>query len=69
MQHQVGAQRQGRCSTGVAKVLSTMVSRPLPRAMADTAWMSTSRRLGLAGVSKYTARVLGPMAAATVSGA
>lgn len=36
--------------------------------MADTAWMSTSRRLGLAGVSKYTARVLGPMAAATVSG-
>jgi hypothetical protein len=36
--------------------------------MADTAAMSTSRMLGLAGDSKNTTRVAGPMAASRLAG-
>ena len=56
----------GFWSTGVAKVLSTRTGRP--SAAATTAAMSTSSRVGFAGVSSTTRQVSGRTASATSSG-
>ena len=58
--------RKGCWRTGLAKVLST--SSGTPSAAAATRAMSTSSRLGLAGVSRITRPVSGRSAAWTPSG-
>ena len=65
---EIGAGRIGRCSAGVAKVLSTKSRAPVARASLTTARMSMISRLGFAGVSKKTIFVLAPSAARNSAG-
>ena len=58
----------GRCSTGLAKVLSTATSAPAPCTSSLTASRSTMRRSGLVGDSSQTRRVRSVIAAAIASG-
>ena len=52
----------GFCISGVANTLSTITSAPPACAISETAAISTRSSVGLAGVSKKNARVLGRMA-------
>ena len=54
---------KGRCSTGVAKQLSTASKAPAPWARSASAAMSHRSVSGLVGVSANSRRVLGRMAA------
>jgi len=56
---------RGRCSIGVANVLSTRTRAPCSCAIRATAAMSVSTIVGLAGVSTKTTLVSGVMAAST----
>jgi hypothetical protein len=57
----------GRCSTGVAKVLSQPTTALRARASFTTAAMSVSLSVGFDGVSIHTRRVDGRIAASTLS--
>jgi len=58
----------GRCSAGLAKVLSTASRAPCRCAIAATAAMSVIRITGFVGVSTNSSFVVGRMAASTSSG-
>ena len=52
----------GRCSSGVAKVLSTTTTRPRACAAAHTASRSTTSSVGLVGLSRISSRLRSPAA-------
>jgi hypothetical protein len=58
----------GRCTAGLANVLSTTSRRPCFRAISAVFAMSVSRSTGLVGVSTNTIRVLDRTASSTSSG-
>ena len=68
MDHQVGAQLEGRVSTGVATVLSTATRTPAAWASSQMPARSVISHMGLAGVSTHSSRVRpGRMAELTAS--
>ena len=57
----------GRCSAGVANVLSTTTRAPAAWAVAATAPMSTIFSIGFDGVSIQTSFVIGPSASTSAA--
>ena len=57
----------GRCTTGVAKVLSTKTAIPRSWAAAATAARSTISTMGLVGLSRTITRVRSPASEATLT--